>query len=95
MGDQDCKWYEVGCWLDWLSDELKALVLWAYDAILQSLVELIDLIPVPDFLADMETITIPGTVAWAVEPLQLEFGISVCVSAYIARFAVRRIPVIG
>jgi hypothetical protein len=95
MGDADCSWYDVGCWLGWLQEELKQLVLWVYDAVLSGIVGLMDMIPVPDFLIDLEPITLPAGVAWAAEPFQIVFGVGICVSAYVARFILRRIPIIG
>ena len=93
--DQSCEWYEVGCWLDWLRDELMQIVLWAYDAILSAVVGIMDMIPVPDFLIDLQPITIPSGVSWALQPFSFEWGVAIIVAAYVARFTLRRIPIIG
>jgi len=95
MNDTQCSWYEVDCWLLWLRDELKQLVLWVYDSILSAVIGLLEMLPVPDFLVDLQPITIPAGVSWAAAPLQITFGLSICVTAYIARFILRRIPIIG
>lgn len=95
MNDTQCSWYDVGCWLGWLTEEIKQIFLWVYDSILSAIVGVMDMLPIPDFLLDLQPITIPAGVAWAVEPFQVVFGIGACVSAYIARFILRRIPLIG
>ena len=91
----ECSWYDPSCALKWLSDELKAIWLYIYDALLSGLAALFESIPVPDFLANIQSYTLPPAVAWAAESFNLEYGLGVIVAAYVARFIVRRIPIIG
>lgn len=90
-----CKWYDVPCWLGWLRDELKALLLWWYDSLLGGLASLLEAIPVPDFFAQISTIQVPDGVAFFASAFQLPFGVGLVVGAYTARFILRRIPFIG
>jgi len=89
-----CDWYDVGCGLSWFSNELKLLILWAYDSLLTGFVAVIDLIPAPDFLS-VGTITLPPSIAYYAEAFKIKEGIAIVVAAYIARFTLRRIPGIG
>ncbi|VUD46411.1 hypothetical protein TDB9533_00818 [Thalassocella blandensis] len=90
-----CSWYDPSCALTWLSDELKALGLWLWESLLNGAAAVFEVLPVPDFMLDAGTIQIPPGVAWAAEPFQLEYGLTIIVSAYIGRFILRRIPIIG
>ncbi len=91
----ECSWYDPSCALTWLSDELKAIFLWLYDAMLSGFAAVIEAIPVPDFLANIHSFTLPPMLSWAVSSFNLPFGIGVIVTAYTARFILRRIPFIG
>ncbi|WP_096085883.1 hypothetical protein [Agaribacterium haliotis] len=93
--ENECSWYDPSCSLTWLSEELKLLAVWAYDHFMQGLASLVSYIPVPDFLLNAGTMEIPAGVAWFAAPFQIEWGIGIMVSAYLARFLVRRLPVIG
>jgi len=90
-----CSWYDPSCALSWIKDELQAFGLWIYDSILSGLAALFELMPAPEFMMNLTPHSIPSGVAWAVAPFQLEYGIGIIVSAYIARFVLRRIPGIG
>ncbi len=52
-------------------------------------------IPVPDFLLNMQSYTLPDGVSFYVQAFMLEEGFLIIVSAYIARFILKRIPFIG
>lgn len=91
----ECKWYDVGCGLEWLRDEFHAFAIWLYDQILGALATLFEAIPVPGFFSQMTSFEIPSGVAFFASAFEIPFGLSVVVSAYIARFVLRRIPGIG
>lgn len=91
----ECSWYDPSCALQWLADEFKAFFIWAYDGILSGLAALFELIPVPDFLMNVPSYQIPASIAWALSAFNVPFGIGLVVSAYTARFILRRIPAIG
>jgi hypothetical protein len=52
-------------------------------------------IPVPDFLLTMTPIVIPPSVSYYAQMFEMPFGFQIMVAAFIARFALRRIPFIG
>lgn len=93
--DNSCKWYDPSCWLQWLADEFKAFFLWVYDSLMGGFAKLIELIPVPDFLENLHSTVMTPTVSWFLEPFELPYGLAAIVTAYIARFILRRIPLIG
>lgn len=92
---ETCDLLDVGCWLEWSFDELKQFFLSIYGWFLDGLLALINLIPVPDFLENSGTYTIPSNFSYYLDLLEFETGISLVISAYIARFVLRRIPFIG
>jgi len=95
MSESTCLWYNPSCWLDSLILSLQQLAITIWDAILSGLASLIELIPAPDFLTNTGTIAIPESIAWAASAFQLDYGLTVIVSAYTLRFILRRIPGIG
>lgn len=90
-----CDWYDPSCGLQWLSDEFKAFWLYVYDSLMGGLATLIESIPVPDFLSNIQTVSLPASVSWFLDPFQIGFGLIAIVGAYTARFILRRIPFIG
>jgi len=91
--------------MDWLIDTWNEFTAWLYSALValgEGLVNavlflpvlVLESLPVPDFL-NSASLTIPGTVSFWVGPFQLDYGLTVCLSAYVARFLLRRIPGIG
>lgn len=83
--------------LAWLID----LLLWVprklYQLALEGLAAFVNAIPVPDFFANASgyMASIDPGIAWFVGVLQLPYGLSVCLGAYVIRFLIRRIPIIG
>jgi hypothetical protein len=93
--ENTCAWYDPSCSLAWLRDELQALGVWLIDSLLSAMAGIFEAIPVPDFMVNAGTHTIPSGVSWAASAFQLDVGLGIIVSAYIARFILRRLPVIG
>lgn len=93
--ENECSWYDPSCALKWLADELKAFFLWLYDSILSGFAALLEMIPVPEFMANVGTFSLPSGVAYFASAFELPFAMGVIVAAYTARFILRRIPVIG
>lgn len=79
----------------WLSEEIKQLFVWLVDSILSGVASMFEAIPAPDFLVNAGTLSLPPTVAFIADALQLSFGAAVIVSAYTLRFIIRRLPFIG
>lgn len=90
-----CGAFDFGCYLAWLSDEIQALFLWMLSAFLNGLAALVELLPVPDFMLDVPSFYLPPGVMFFASAFELDYGIGVVVSAYTARFILRRIPGIG
>ena len=93
--ENTCNWYDPSCALGWIRDELQAFGVWLWDSILSGLVAVFEAIPVPDFLENIGTHSLPPHIAWAASAFHLDIGIAIVVSAYTARFLLRRIPGIG
>lgn len=90
-----CSWYDPSCQLSWIGDELQSFGLWIYDSILSGLATAFEALPVPDFLLNISSFALPSSVTWVAAPFQIDVGIGIIVSAYTARFILRRIPGIG
>lgn len=89
---------------DWLNDIAQWLIdtlLWVprqlWQWLTESLSDLINAIPVPDFIADAATYFAalgPGSL-YLMDLFQLPFGIPLILAAYLGRFLIRRLPVVG
>lgn len=90
-----CDWYDVPCQADWLSQSVSSWFDELYEKFMLNFAKFVDTIPLPDFLVDLEPLVLPPEISYFVEPFQVEYGIGIIVSAYIARFILRRIPIIG
>jgi hypothetical protein len=77
----------------WLADEIAEIFNIFFDAIYNGFAALIALIPVPGFFADATTLMgqLPNDVMYWIYLFQVPFGLSIAVSAYSIRFAIRRI----
>lgn len=95
MNETTCNWYDPSCSLEWVRDELQAFGVWILDSTLSATAGVFESIPAPEFLANIEYYSIPPGVSWAASAFQLDVGAGIIVSAYIARFILRRIPFIG
>lgn len=83
--------------LQWVVDFFQWLTAWWWGNVLDGLIYLLNQIPVPDWLAELATNVTgidPG-VLYFIEPLQIPTGITWLLSAYLIRFLIRRIPLIG
>lgn len=91
----ECKIYDVGCQLGWLIDEIKNILLWFYEMIITGFAVVIEAIPVPEFLQNVAPMNLPAHVLWWTDMFQVGYGLAIVSTAYIARFVIRRIPLIG
>ncbi len=76
-------------------EEIAIFLINLWNDFLASFASVIEAIPVPDFLLNMTTFSIPDSVMFYVSGFQIPSGIAIIVSAYTVRFFIRRIPVIG
>jgi len=81
----------------WLKDLLLWLPLKLTELLLDGLALLVESIPVPTWLqgAGGFLSAIDPTVAFFLEAFQFGQGLTIVIAAYIIRFLIRRIPVIG
>lgn len=92
---ESCDFADFSCYSDWWATFFTNLGEWFYEKFMLGVSGLLNLIPVPDFLLSADTITLGPYVSFFLKPFQIEYGIGILVSAYIARFILRRIPVVG
>jgi len=90
-----CNWYNPACWLEWIRDELHAFFLWLYESVIGGVATLFESIPVPDALLNSAGHVVPAGVSFFATAFEIPIGLSIIVGAYIARFILRRIPLIG
>jgi hypothetical protein len=92
---ESCSFYDVGCWLLWLLEAMGNGALYLLEALLNGLAFVYESIPVPSFLESLPSLSLPPSVLWTAEPFQIPSGVGIIVTAYTARFILRRIPFIG
>lgn len=93
---------------DWLKEQLTAILQWLFDVFMwlpkkvwelfvDITVAALNAIPVPDWLAGLSAsfAGLPPGVAFFLQALQLPTGLAMVGSAYLLRFLIRRLPVIG
>jgi hypothetical protein len=88
-------------WLDsftqWLLDLLQWIPKKLYSEAMAGIANFFNALPVPDFVTQAAGAFqgIPSTVLYFASMFELAFGVSVVLSALLARFVLRRIPFIG
>jgi hypothetical protein len=89
------KWLEDV--LAWLKELLLYIPLKVLQGVLDAAASLIEAIPVPSFMANLGDLFAgisPG-MAYFVNDLHLGAGVTMVLSAYVIRFLIRRLPVVG
>lgn len=82
--------------LAWLLEAVEWAFHWLYELALLGLASVINAIPVPSWLVGADPFgTIDPGIAWALEALQLPEGIAIILGAYLIRFLIRRLPIVG
>ena len=76
----------------WIVDQFTGLFWWVLENILDFFAWMIESIPVPSFLANMPTYSLPDAVLWLITPFNVEYGLGVLVAAFTARFIIKLIP---
>lgn len=87
----------IGQVIEWTVDFFQWLFVKVAVLVFDAVIAVLSLIPVPDWLDDISTniTAIDPGVLFFVEPLQLGTGLSWVIGAYLLRFLIRRIPVVG
>ncbi|MCY1290477.1 hypothetical protein D9M70_396240 [compost metagenome] len=88
-------------WLDNFAEWILELLQWIpkkiYSVVMEGIAAFFNAIPVPDFVSQAAGAFggIPSTVMYFASMFELNFGLAVVLSALVARFILRRIPLIG
>lgn len=90
-----CDFYDIPCFMPHILEGLKKAAISFLDLLLGGLASFFESISAPEFLTNIDSYSIPPEVSWAASAFQLDVGAGIIVSAYIARFILRRIPFIG
>lgn len=82
---------------EWLKDLLLWLPLKVWELLLDGLASAFEAIPVPSFFQTAQGYLngIGGNVMWALNMFAVPEGLAMLMTALIARFVLRRIPLIG
>jgi len=81
--------------LIWISNELKAIFINIYGSIMMAFAALIEAIPVPDFLQDLQAVSLPPGVLYFLDIFLVPQGAGIVTTALVLRFLIRRIPFVG
>lgn len=87
----------LGQVLEWVVDFFQWLFVKVAVLVFDAIIAVLTLIPVPDWLESIApniTAIDPGVMFFA-SPLQLGTGLTWLISAYLLRFLIRRLPVVG
>lgn len=90
-------WDFISDALAWLYDAFLWIPRKLWELILDGLATLLEAIPVPSFMSNLESFAggIDPGIAYFAEPLMISTGVTFVLLAYVIRFVIRRIPVIG
>jgi len=92
---QSCELLDFGCHIGNIGVFIADAFLWIWEQILAGIIFVLNGIPVPDWMASASSFVLPDGVMWFASVLELPYGISVMTGAWVLRFVIRRIPVIG
>lgn len=90
---RECERYDFRCILGNLYDDAEQAFYNGLHTFLNGVVGLINSIPVPDFLKT--TYQVPDTIVFFAGAFNLHYGLGIIILAFIIRFIIRRIPVVG
>lgn len=90
-------WSALSSILLWIWEHILWLPQYAVHKLLTALSEFFAKIPIPDFISAIPGYfsAIPDDVVYFMTILEFKYGVTVMISALIARFILRRIPFIG
>jgi hypothetical protein len=83
--------------LTWLVSFVQWIGDLAISTALGALITLLNAIPVPSWMSSAPSVLagVPSGVVWVFQILQLPAGLVILLSAWVLRFLIRRIPLIG
>lgn len=83
--------------LQWLVSWVEFAAEWVWNELMGAFLAMLNAIPVPTWLADAPQVinSIPSGAAFFLQSLQVPSGLAIIIGAYVIRFVIRRIPIIG
>ena len=90
-----CTFYDLPCQWQWIQDEIKAFFVWISEQVFDGLLAVLNAIPLPDWATNLGSLSLPSEVAWFAGAFNLHAGALIIGSAYVIKFLIRRIPLIG
>lgn len=81
----------------WFLDLLQSIAHWIYQGVMDALATVIEAIPAPSFLESSASVfsAVPSSVVYLVSVAEFQTGLGIVGSAYLIRFLIRRLPVVG
>lgn len=82
---------------DWLLELLQWIPKKIFSVAMDGIAKFFEAIPVPGFMSQSQSYfnQISGQIIWFADMFQIGFGFKVIFAALLARFILRRIPIIG
>ena len=89
------EWFQDA--FNWFVDFLMDFPKWIFNELCQGIVEFFEALPVPSFFASASNAFngIPPSVVFFADAFQIGPGITMVLLAFLLRFIIRRIPIIG
>ncbi|MCR9089895.1 MAG: hypothetical protein NXI11_00900 [Proteobacteria bacterium] len=98
---QECGLLDIPCHLNAVLQWIVDVVLWIprkwFELVMNGLAAVVEAIPVPDAFAEIHTAAAglaSGTV-WIFDIFAVAEGFAICMAALVARFFLRRVPLVG
>jgi len=98
---KSCDWYDIPCHATSMVEWAQKFFVWlpskVFETICNGLAALIEAIPVPAWVSSAGTNlgAIPPGVVFFADAFKIGPGLTIILGAYVIRFAIRRIPLIG
>jgi hypothetical protein len=92
-----CEGFDLGCWGESFINGISAAFFKIFELLVLGIVKFIDLMPLPFDGTDVTNAinALPSEVFWAFNLFDIGQGVTIVLSAYLIRFIIRRLPVIG
>lgn len=90
-----CDWNDIPCHFDSALQVLKDRLIAIVEFWFGLFINLLSYIPVPDWMQNIGSFTLPPGVVWFAQALELPAGAAIIGSSLLLRFIIRRIPFIG
>jgi hypothetical protein len=88
-------WEWLNSFWEWFKELLQEFVLWVLSGLLDALVFVLNLIPVPAWAEDLALDWVPSSMAYFLEPFNIPLAVTAITTSYLIRFVIRRLPFVG